>query len=98
MLNSIVVKTLKASVITVALLGTSLTAQADTSLLSGVAQKLEHSISEQVQGMLAKAQTELSLSIQSQVSEMVFEFDESDAINTNTKVLTADKAKLSINQ
>ncbi|ACJ27546.1 Conserved hypothetical protein [Shewanella piezotolerans WP3] len=91
MFNSIVMKTVKTSVLTVALLGASLSAQAETSLVSEVASNIEQNISAQMQDIVAKAQTELSLSIQSQMSEMMFELDSSEEIDASA--LAAEKVE-----
>ncbi|MCL1057309.1 hypothetical protein L2729_04775 [Shewanella gelidimarina] len=91
MFNSIVMKTVKTSVLTAVLLGASVSAQAETSLVSEVANSLEQNISAQMQDMVSKAQTELSLSIQSQMSEMMFELSSDEDLKA--EMLTAEKVE-----
>ncbi|WP_299805916.1 hypothetical protein [uncultured Shewanella sp.] len=92
MFNSTVLKTVKASVFTALLLGVSATtsAHAETSLVSDVANNIEQNISAQMQDMMAKAQTELSLSIQAQMSEMLFDMDSEQQV-TNDQLAAENK-------
>ncbi|MCG9728566.1 hypothetical protein L1D44_01655 [Shewanella sp. Isolate13] len=90
MFNSTVLKTVKASVFTALLLGTSATVHAETSLVSEVANNIEQNISAQMQDMMTKAQTELSLSIQAQMSEMLFDM-ESEQQTTNEQLAAENK-------
>ncbi|GIU28410.1 hypothetical protein [Shewanella sp. MBTL60-007] len=90
MFNSTVLKTVKASVFTALLLGASATVHAETSLVSEVANNIEQNISAQMQDMMTKAQTELSLSIQAQMSEMLFDM-ESEQQTTNEQLAAENK-------
>ncbi|ABZ78204.1 conserved hypothetical protein [Shewanella halifaxensis HAW-EB4] len=90
MFNSTVLKTVKASVFTALLLGTSATVHAETSLVSDVANNIEQNISAQMQDMMTKAQTELSLSIQAQMSEMLFDMASEEQV-TNEQLAAENK-------
>lgn len=91
MFNSIVMKSVKTSVLTVVLLGASVSAQAETSLVTEMANSLEQNISAQMHEMVSKVQTELSLSIQSQMSEMIFELSSDEVLKAET--LTAERVE-----
>ncbi|MGS0692574.1 hypothetical protein ACVBIO_14620 [Shewanella sp. 0m-8] len=92
MFNSTVLKTVKASLFTAVLLAASTTAQAENSIITDVANNIEKNISSQMQEMMSKAQTELSLSIQSQMSEIMFDLgSEHELVNEQLTATNNDK-------
>ncbi|MCK8046787.1 hypothetical protein MSG37_18005 [Shewanella sp. 1CM18E] len=94
MFNSTVSKTLKVSLLTAVMLGVSATAHADNTLITDVAKNIEQNISSQMQEMINSAQTELSLSIQSQMSELMFDMDAEQELANKQKATEQNEQAL----
>ncbi|AQS40183.1 hypothetical protein Sps_05114 [Shewanella psychrophila] len=75
MFNSTVSKIAKASLVAAVLMGASMGAQADGLILTDLTSNIEQNISAQMQDMMQVAQRELSLSLQTQLSEAMFELE-----------------------
>ncbi|MCL1139493.1 hypothetical protein [Shewanella pneumatophori] len=94
MFNSTVSKTLKAFLLTAVMLGVSTTAHADNALITDVTKNIEQNISSQMQEMINSAQTELSLSIQSQMSELMFDMDAEQELANKQKATKQNEQAL----
>ncbi|NRB24904.1 hypothetical protein [Shewanella sp.] len=75
MFNSTVSKIAKASLVVAVLMGASMGAHADGLLVTDLTRNIEQSIGAQMQDMMQVAQRELSLSLQTQLAEAMFELD-----------------------
>ncbi|WP_028774877.1 hypothetical protein [Shewanella waksmanii] len=82
MINSTVKKVALVSLTLTGLLASSFSAQANESLVSEMTAGLESNLASQMQEVMNVAQRELSLSIQAQLSETLFETQDVDVAAT----------------
>ena len=81
MFNSTVSKIAKASLVVAVLMGASMGAHADGLILTDLTRNIEQNISAQMQDMMQVAQRELSLSLQTQLAEAMFEIEDSSKVS-----------------
>ena len=81
MFNSTVSKIAKASLVVAVLMGASMGAHADGLLVTDLTRNIEQSIGAQMQDMMQVAQRELSLSLQTQLAEAMFEIEDSSKVS-----------------
>ena len=79
MFNLSMNKIAKTSLLVAVMMGASMGVSADTLIPADLTSNLEQNISAQMQDMMQVAQRELSLSLQTQLSEAMFEIETSDA-------------------
>lgn len=79
MFNSTAKKIAKSSLVIAVLMGASMTANADSLIPSDLTSNIESNLTAQMQEMMQVAQTELSLSLQTQLSEVMFEMGSEEA-------------------
>lgn len=75
MFNSTLSQIAKVSLAAAVLMGASVSAHADTLIPTDLTSNIEQNISAQMQDMMQVAQRELSMSLQAQLSEAMFEVD-----------------------
>ncbi|WP_299790899.1 hypothetical protein [uncultured Shewanella sp.] len=73
MINSTLTRIAKVSLAVAVLMGASVSAQADTLIPTDLTSNIEQNISAQMQDMMQVAQRELSMSLQAQLSDVMFE-------------------------
>lgn len=98
MFNLSVSKIAKTSLLVAVMMGASMSVNADTLIPADLTSNLEKNISAQMQDMMQVAQRELSLSLQTQLSEAMFEVEASDvesqlAQETSEKTITSAMVK-----
>jgi len=97
MFNSTLTQIAKVSLAAAVLMGASVSAHADTLIPSDLTSNIEQNISAQMQDMMQVAQRELSMSLQAQLSDAMFEVDAEDetqlANEKNEQAITSAMVK-----
>ena len=98
MLNLTISKIVKLSLVVTVLMGVSVGAHADSLILTDLTSNIEQNISAQMQDLMQVTQRELSLSLQTQLAEAMFELKGSEEVNqlvqkTSEKVITSAMVK-----
>ncbi len=97
MFNSTLTQIAKVSLAAAVLMGASVSAHADTLIPTDLTSNIEQNISAQMQDMMQVAQRELSMSLQAQLSEAMFEVDAEDeaqlANEKNEQAITSAMVK-----
>jgi len=97
MFNSTLSQIAKVSLAAAVLMGASVSAHADTLIPADLTSNIEQNISAQMQDMMQVAQRELSMSLQAQLSDALFEADAADetqlAKEKNEQAITSAMVK-----
>lgn len=97
MFNSTLTQIAKVSLAAAVLMGASVSAHADTLIPTDLTSNIEQNISAQMQDMMQVAQRELSMSLQAQLSDAMFEVDAEDetqlAKEKNEQAITSAMVK-----
>ncbi|QFU24454.1 hypothetical protein FM038_021450 [Shewanella eurypsychrophilus] len=98
MFNSTAKKITKTALVIAVLMGASMGAHADSLIPSDLTSNIEKNIAAQMQDMMQVAQTELSLSLQTQLSEAMFEMNSNEDVSQlaqeqSEKVITSAMVK-----